>query len=69
MTTGENLAAALADCRQRSPVPEVTAESNCLVCAVVTELTVPAGAGARYGPHSSGVAIQTPAVTLPPAGL
>ncbi len=54
MTTGENVAAALADCSQRSPVPEVTAQTKQFDSAVTSGTgdlwRQSANAAARFSP-------------------
>src|SRR6266700_2277595 len=60
MTIGENVVAGLVAASSRSPVSEVTAESNALAVALMDMLTVPAGAPLGYGPISLGVANQNP---------
>ena len=69
MTTGANVAAGLMAASSTSPVDEVTDVSNCLATTVIDELTVPAGAGPEYGPHSVGAANQMPLSMVPPGGL
>src|SRR5450755_1764612 len=67
MTIGENEAAGLTACSQKSPVEDVTAGSNAFAVAVMARFAVPAGAPpGGYGPHSLGSATQIPAVMLPP---
>src|SRR5580700_11372763 len=68
-TSGENVAAGLMDPSHRSLVDDVTSGSKGFVLTVIERVADPAGAGLPYGPHSSGVALQRPDVTVPPDGL
>src|SRR5882757_261758 len=58
MITGVTVVAGLIAASMMSPVSDVTEVLNCLACTVMDELTVPAGAGPGYGPHSLGAANQ-----------
>ena len=68
MTTGEKVVAGLMAASSRSPVDEVTAESNALAVALIDMLTVPAGAPLGYGP-TLGRRSEPEAVVKRPAGV